>query len=201
VLSDVREARTFRPRLPIRSDRDNLPSPAWNQGVWRCIQRAPQHPCEWPLCVRSRLYHLNEIAHCPQAVCELGAGCQPRRTRHPQSQNRCKNFLNATPYRLSADSCAHRGQNRAMRLLNAAIAVAAMTAPQTAKETPLKSAQPTQLLRTISETALYLAQHGIVNGRVAFFRRRRAAAINRSPESSATMMPGTEQSAHLSHPY
>jgi hypothetical protein len=33
------------------------------------------------------------------------------------------------------------------------------------------SAQPTQLLRTISETALYLAQHGTVKGRAAFFRR------------------------------
>jgi hypothetical protein len=131
---------------------------------------------------RSRFNHLNKIANCPQAVCELGAGCQPRRTRHPQSQNRCKNFLNATPYRLSADSCAQRGQNRPMRLLNAAIAVAAMTAPQTAKETPLKSAQPTQLLRTISETALYLAQHGTVKGRAAFFRRHGAAAINRSPD-------------------
>src|SRR6266481_7866495 len=144
---------------------------------------------ECSLSARSRLYHLNEIAHCPQAVCELGAGCQPRRTRHPQSPNRCKNFLNATPYRLSADSCAQRGQNRPMRLLNAAIAVAAMTAPQTAKETPLKSAQPTQLLRTISETALYLAQHGTVKGRAAFFRRHRAAAINGSPVFSQDDAP------------
>ena len=63
-----------------------------------------------------------------------------------------------------------------MRLLNAAIAVAAMTAPQTAKETPLKSAQPTQLLRTISETALYLSQHGTVKGRAAFFGVRRNCA-------------------------
>ena len=52
---------------------------------------------------------------------------------------------------------------------NAAIAVAAMTAPQTAKETPLKSAQPTQLLCTISEIPLYLAQHGTVKAAPRFF--------------------------------